>query len=80
MAGHDLCGYNQHTAGKPKKPELRKTHMLRIRMTAAEHAAVERAARGTGLELSTWARAQLLALAKKMRAPEGGGESSGQGK
>jgi hypothetical protein len=54
-------------AGKSKKPELRKTQMLRIRMTEAEYAAIEQAAQGTGLELSTWARAQLLVLAKRSR-------------
>jgi uncharacterized protein (DUF1778 family) len=52
-------------AGKPKKPELVKTYMLRIRMTEAERVLLEQAAKVKSLETSTWARAQLVSLARK---------------
>jgi uncharacterized protein (DUF1778 family) len=55
-------------AGKPKKPEQVKRYMLRIRMTEAEHALLEEAAKGKSLETSTWARSELVALAKKLLA------------
>lgn len=55
-------------AGKPKKPEQVKTYMLRIRMTEAERTLLEQAARLKSLETSTWARSELVALAKKFLA------------
>ncbi len=53
-------------AGKPKKPEQVKTYMLRVRMTEAERALLEEAARMKSLETSTWARSELVALARKL--------------
>ena len=53
-------------AGKPKKPEQVKTYMLRVRMTEAERALLEEAARTKSLETSTWARSELVALARKL--------------
>jgi uncharacterized protein (DUF1778 family) len=55
-------------AGKPKKPEQVKTYMLRVRMTEAERDLIEEAARVRSLETSTWARSELVALARKMLA------------
>jgi len=53
-------------AGKPKKPEQVKTYMLRVRMTEEERALLEEAARHKSLETSTWARSELVALARKI--------------
>jgi hypothetical protein len=52
-------------AGKPKKPELVKTYMLRVRMTEADRALLEAAAQSRSLEMSTWARSELVALARE---------------
>lgn len=68
----EFCGYNHGMAGKPKKPEHRKSYTLRVRMTEAERAVIEQAARGEGLEVSTWARVSLLALARRKKAKNGG--------
>jgi len=53
-------------AGKPKDPENVKTYTLRIRMTDAERVMLEEAARAKSLETSTWARSELIALARKV--------------
>ena len=54
-------------AGRPKKPSAEsKSYMLRIRMTEAERAMLERTAKSKSLDTSTWARSELLALAKKI--------------
>ena len=55
-------------AGKPKKPERRKSYMLRIRMTEAERGLLEEAASVRSLETSTWARSELVALARRILA------------
>ena len=53
--------------GRHKKPESEaKTYMLRIRMTEADRALLEEAAKSRALETSTWARSELVALAKKL--------------
>jgi uncharacterized protein (DUF1778 family) len=53
-------------AGRHKKPESEaKSYMLRIRMTEAERKLLEEAAKSKSLETSTWARSELVALAKK---------------
>jgi hypothetical protein len=43
-------------------------YMLRVRMTEEEHAVLEAAAKLKSLGLSTWARSELLALARKLLA------------
>ena len=53
-------------AGKPKKPDQVKTYMLRVRLTEVERALLEEAARSKSLETSTWARSELVSLAKKL--------------
>lgn len=53
-------------AGKPKAPDRRKTFMLRIRMTEADRTLIEEAARTKSLEMSTWARSELVALARRV--------------
>jgi len=54
-------------AGRHKKPESEaKTYMLRIRMTEADRALLEGAAKSRSLETSTWARSELVALARKL--------------
>lgn len=55
-------------AGKPKKPELVKSYMLRVRMTEEDRRLLEEAAKTKSLELSTWARSELITLAKKLLA------------
>jgi hypothetical protein len=54
-------------ANRKKKPAAEaKTYMLRIRMTEADRALLETAARLKSLETSTWARSELVALARKL--------------
>jgi uncharacterized protein (DUF1778 family) len=54
-------------AGRHKKPDAEaKTYMLRIRMTEEERSLLEQAAKAKSLETSTWARSELVALAKKI--------------
>jgi uncharacterized protein (DUF1778 family) len=54
-------------AGRPKKPETKTmSYMLRIRMTEQDRKLLERAAESKSLELSTWARSELVLLAKRM--------------
>ncbi len=48
----------------PKPPKDVKSDTLRVRMTKAERALLNRAAKAQGEEASTWARGALLALAK----------------
>jgi uncharacterized protein (DUF1778 family) len=55
-------------AGKPKEPEKVKTYMLRVRMTDADRELLQQAADAKSLELSTWARSELVALARKVLA------------
>jgi uncharacterized protein (DUF1778 family) len=63
-------------AGRRKKPEDEaKTYMLRIRMTADDRRLLEEAAKSKSLETSTWARSELVALARKLllkKAEKGG--------
>jgi uncharacterized protein (DUF1778 family) len=54
-------------AGRHKKPAaLAMTYMLRIRMTQEDRQLLEEAARHKSLETSTWARSELVALARKI--------------
>ena len=54
-------------AGRPKKSVTeKKTYMLRVRMTAEEREQLEAAANAKSLQLSSWARSELMALAKKI--------------
>ena len=43
-----------------------KSYMLRIRMTETERLLLEEAAKSKSLETSTWARSELIALAKRL--------------
>jgi hypothetical protein len=53
--------------GRQKKPKSEaKSYMLRIRMTEADRALLEEAAKSKSLETSTWARAELVTLAKRL--------------
>ena len=60
--------------GRPKKPpgESRKT-FFQIRMTEEERDTLKRAAEARSLDASAWARSELLALARKILAKQGGG-------
>lgn len=56
-------------AGRKKKPGKEvMSYMLRIRMTEEERKVMEEAAKSRSLETSTWARSELVALAKKILA------------
>lgn len=51
--------------GRPPKPKRElKSAVLRIRMTKAERALLDRAAKSQGEETSTWARSALVAMAR----------------
>jgi uncharacterized protein (DUF1778 family) len=52
--------------GRPKKTKPdSKTYMLRIRMTEEDRELIDAAAKAKSLETSTWARSELVVLAKK---------------
>ena len=53
-------------AGKPKNPEDVKKFTLRVRMTPAEHALLERAAKTLSLGVSPWVRSEMVRLARKI--------------
>ena len=56
-------------AGRPPKDESETlTYMLRIRMSEADRELLEQAAKFKSLQLSTWARSELVALARKLLA------------
>jgi uncharacterized protein (DUF1778 family) len=58
-------------AGRQKKPAAEaKTYMLRIRMTENERRLLEEAAKTKTLETSTWARSELVILARKVLSPK----------
>ena len=62
-----FCCYAVVVVGRHKKPEAEaKTYMLRVRMTQAERELLEAAAKVKSLETSTWARSELVALARKV--------------
>jgi hypothetical protein len=70
-------------AGRAKKPLSQvKSYTLRIRLTQAQRTLLEEAAQSRGLETSTWARAELLALAKELLPTKepAPGATSGKGK
>ena len=54
---------------RPKKKDSEaKTYILQIRLTNAERDTLASAAKAKNLETSTWSRAELLALAKRILA------------
>jgi uncharacterized protein (DUF1778 family) len=58
--------------GRPKKPEGEsRTYMLRVRMTEEERTLLEAAARSKSLQVSSWVRSELVALARKVLRKEG---------
>jgi uncharacterized protein (DUF1778 family) len=67
LIGRYSCGYNGDMAGRPKKPDDEaRDNVLRIRLTTEERKTLDEAAKARGLESSTWARMELLTLAKKL--------------
>lgn len=51
---------------RPPKPEgERRSEVLRMRVTVAEKAAMEKAAAAKGADFSEWARVTLLAAARR---------------
>ena len=57
--------------GRPPKPKGEvKNVTFPIRMTKAERALLGRAAKAQGEDVSTWARAALVALAKRLTRKE----------
>ena len=62
----DFCCYHSLMAGRKPKPKAEAmSYMLRIRMTEEDRALLEEAAKARSLETSTWARSELVALARK---------------
>lgn len=62
-----FCCYDACMAGRPKKPESETLgYMLRIRMSHEDRKLLEQAAKLKSLQLSTWARSELVALARVM--------------
>jgi uncharacterized protein (DUF1778 family) len=58
-------------AGRPKKPEADTlSYMLRIRMSPEDRQIMEQASKIERLQLSTWARSELVALARKIIAKQ----------
>ena len=58
---------------RPKKKESEaKENVLRIRLTDDERDTIDRAAAAKSLETSTWARSELMSLAKRLLARENG--------
>ena len=54
-------------AGRPRKPENdKRENFLRIRLTDAERARPYEAAKAKELDTSTWARSELLQLARRI--------------
>jgi len=49
-----------------KKPGTARTNTLRIRLTEEERKLLDQAAQVRGLDSSTWARSELLTLARKV--------------
>jgi hypothetical protein len=60
-----FCGYIVGMSRPKKKQAERRQDVLRIRLTDAERKALDAAAAARTLDTSTWARAELLALAKR---------------
>jgi uncharacterized protein (DUF1778 family) len=57
---------------RPKKPESETlSYMLRIRMAEEDRELLEQAAKYKSLQLSTWARSELVALARKILDKKG---------
>jgi len=54
---------------KPKPKSEAMSYMLRIRMTETERAILEEAAKSKSLETSTWARSELVTLARQLLKP-----------
>ncbi len=66
-----FCCYNIFMAGRHRKPSPEtKKYMLRIRMTQEDRALLEAAAKFKSLETSTWARSELVAMARKVLEKE----------
>ncbi len=62
--------------GRPRKtPDEAKGFMLRIRMTHDDRALLEQAAKLMSLQLSSWARSELVELARKIIKKNGPAES-----
>jgi len=60
--------------GRPKKAEGEaRGNVLRIRLTEEERQVLDDAARGKGLETSSWARSELLGQARKVLGKKAGG-------
>ena len=53
--------------GRPKKPSGEtKENVLRVRLTTEERKTLDNAAKAKSLETSTWARSELMLLAKTL--------------
>lgn len=67
VASGDFRGYSVPMAGRPKGPTGNaRGNVLRIRLTDEERQLLDAAASEVTLDTSTWARSELLALAKRI--------------
>jgi uncharacterized protein (DUF1778 family) len=58
--------------GRPKKPDAEAlSFMLRIRMSQEDRELLDRAAKAKSLQLSSWARSELVALARRIIGKQG---------
>jgi len=75
LDGPHFCHYNPGMARPKKSEEDRRTKLFQLRLLEEEHKVFTEAARASGLEASSWARAVLLHEAKRII-----GRKSGEGK
>jgi uncharacterized protein (DUF1778 family) len=62
--------------GRPRKnPDAAMGFMLRIRMTHEDRQLLEQAAKAKSLQMSSWARSELVELAKKIMKKNGIGQT-----
>jgi hypothetical protein len=65
-AQEELEQRSQRTTRPRSASSMVKSFTLRVRMTEAEYAPLEEAAKAKSLQLSSWARSELVTLAKKL--------------
>lgn len=63
----NFYGNNNRMAGRPKKSDHEKrTNVLRMCLTESERAQLDDVAKLKGMDTSSWARLELVAIARKL--------------
>jgi hypothetical protein len=58
-------------AGRPKKPEGKvRSKLVPVRLSEGEYELLDRAAKAKSLQLSSWIRSEMLALARRLLSKE----------